>query len=175
MKKYAVTVLTLVTAALILFLGVSSGGSAQNDTQKDQEKDLPKLVIPKRPSPEKFPCSKCHNYRPADRKKRTLVLYHTEIALKHADDRRWCYDCHEGDKLKLSSGELVDYDKPYLLCGQCHGTIFRDWKAGIHGRRTGMWNGDKLYRVCVSCHDPHQPKFKQIEPEKEPVSPAAIK
>ena len=28
------------------------------------------------------------------------------------------WSCREGDKLKLPSGQLIDYDKPYILCKQ---------------------------------------------------------
>jgi hypothetical protein len=38
-----------------------------------------------------------------------------------------------------------------------------------------MWNGEKLYRLCVSCHEPHQPRFKPLEPEARPVRPQNIK
>jgi len=136
--------------------------------------DMPKFFMPKPVSSENFPCSKCHNYRSADRKKRKLKLAHTNIDLRHAGNQRWCLDCHEGDKLRLSNGELVSPDKSYLLCGQCHGTKFKDWKAGVHGKTVGTWNGDRLYYICVSCHDPHQPKFRQIEPKQPPMRPEQI-
>ena len=58
----------------------------------------------------------------------------------------WCFDCHNPDnrdKLRLANGKLVKFEESYILCGQCHGTILREWKAGLHGKRTGMWNGDK--------------------------------
>jgi hypothetical protein len=60
-------------------------------------------------------------------------------------------------------------------CGQCHATIYRDWKAGIHGKRTGRWNGEKEYRICLKCHNPHSPKFRQLEPEPPPLKPRQIK
>ena len=80
--------------------------------------------------------------------------------------RRWCLDCHnpdDRDKLRLANGDLVSFEESYYLCGQCHGTIFRDWKAGIHGKRTGEWNGRKQYRLCVHCHNPHNPKIQTHE------------
>ena len=43
--------------------------------------------------------------------------------------------------LHLASGERVPFDESYRLCGQCHGEKQRDWRAGVHGRRTGEWNG----------------------------------
>jgi hypothetical protein len=166
MRKKSKIILAIL-AGLFATLILSFDGSAEND--------MPKLFVPKPPPSENLPCSKCHNYRHTDKKKRNLELYHTNIVLKHAEEQQWCFNCHEGDKLKLANGELIGYERSYNLCGQCHGTIIRDWKAGIHGKRTGRWNGEKLYRLCVSCHDPHQPKFKQIEPEKQPMRPTEIK
>jgi len=174
-------IFAFVTAGLFFALCLSTAAGAEEKTKimkvakedHGQKGDMPKFLSP--PPPENFPCSKCHNYKATDRKKRKLELAHTNIVLKHAEDQRWCYDCHEGDKLKLASGEPVDYSKSYNLCRQCHGTIFRDWKTGIHGKRTGKWDGEKLQRACITCHDPHQPRFKQLEPEKPPMKPTDIK
>lgn len=169
--KFILAVMT----GLFFILSISTDGRTADDTRNDEKDDVPEIFFPGTLSSENFPCSKCHRFRPIDRKQRDLKLAHAGIVLKHAEKQRWCLDCHDGDKLRLPNGELIDYDKPYLLCGQCHGTVFRDWKAGIHGKTTGMWNGVKVYRICVNCHDPHQPKFKQIAPEKQPLRPTEIK
>ena len=139
------------------------------------EEEVPKLIITKPRTSENYPCSKCHKYLSVNKTKRKLITSHSNITLKHAEEDRWCLDCHEGDKLKLPSGQLIDYDKPYILCKQCHGTVYKDWKVGIHGRLTGMWDGEKVYRMCVTCHDPHQPRFKPLEPEQPPMKPSDIK
>jgi hypothetical protein len=121
-----------------------------------------------------FPCSQCHTYMKPNPKRRTLTEYHTEIVLHHAEGQRWCTDCHNllnRDKLRLVSGELIDFTESYRLCGQCHGDKFRDWKVGVHGKRTGFWNGDKQYLLCVHCHNPHDPKFKSLKPLPPPVRP----
>ena len=136
--------------------------------------DYPGYILPSGRSPGNLPCAKCHDYRTEDRSKRELVKYHTDIQLQHGDKQRWCFDCHDGEKLRLQNRQVIDFSESYLLCGQCHGTILRDWKAGIHGKRSGSWAGDKLYRVCASCHDPHQPKFKAIEPKQPPVKPSDL-
>jgi hypothetical protein len=115
---------------------------------------------------------------PVNTKRRKLVDMHSEKVLKHAGPRQWCLDCHDAknrDKLHLIDGELIDFDQVYYLCGQCHGTIFRDWKAGVHGKRTGEWNGKKLYRLCTQCHDPHQPRFKPLKPKRPPERPSDIR
>ena len=63
------------------------------------------------------------------------------------------------------------FDESFRLCGQCHGTIYRDWRKGIHGRRRGYWNGAKSYLLCAHCHDPHAPKFADLEPLPPPLRP----
>jgi hypothetical protein len=122
-----------------------------------------------------FPCSQCHAHmQPPNAKRRVLTEYHTNIVLHHAEGQRWCTDCHNlnnRDKLRLVSGELIDFTESYRLCGQCHGDKFRDWKVGVHGKRTGNWNGDKQYLLCVHCHNPHDPKFKPLKPMAPPNRP----
>jgi len=70
---------------------------------------------------------------------------------------------------------LIDFNESYKLCGQCHGPKLRDWEAGIHGRRTGQWNGEKEYLLCAHCHDPHSPKFPPMKPEPAPIKPGKKK
>lgn len=139
---------------------------------RQPEKTFP---VPRPPFTEGiFPCSQCHSYMTPNPQRRTLTEYHTEIVLHHAEGQRWCTDCHNllnRDKLRLVSGELIDFTESYRLCGQCHGDKFRDWKVGVHGKRTGYWNGDKQYLLCVHCHNPHDPKFKSLTPLPPPVRP----
>lgn len=133
------------------------------------------FAVPRSPLSEGiFPCSQCHAYMKPNPLRRVLTEYHTEIVLHHAEGQRWCTDCHNlinRDKLRLVSGALIDFTESYRLCGQCHGDKFRDWKVGVHGKRTGNWNGDKQYLLCVHCHNPHDPKFKQLRPMPPPNRP----
>lgn len=120
-----------------------------------------------------FPCSECHNATdlPPNRTRRQLIDAHDDIVLKHDEEQRWCLDCHDTDnrdRLHLASGEPVPFEESYRLCGQCHGEKYRDWRAGVHGRRIGQWNGAKQYLLCVHCHSPHQPKFKPLAPQPAP-------
>ncbi|GAB4137102.1 MAG: hypothetical protein Fur0037_02010 [Planctomycetota bacterium] len=124
-----------------------------------------KIEVPPPPFSEGiFPCSDCHDPEiPVNTNRRKLEMAHQDIVLEHDAEHRWCLDCHSAqnrDKLHLASGELVDFTESYRLCGQCHGDKFRDWKAGVHGRRTGQWNGKKNYLLCVNCHNAHSPAFK---------------
>jgi len=140
--------------------------------------DVPDFFVPPPPfSEDIFPCSECHADLEVNEEHRELD-FHEDIKLKHAEEQRWCLDCHnpaDRDKLRLANGQTISFETSYNLCGQCHGTIFRDWKAGVHGTRTGFWNGKKQYRLCVHCHNPHNPRFKPIEPLPPPIRPDELK
>jgi hypothetical protein len=121
-----------------------------------------------------FPCSNCHADLDVNYERRELEFYHAEVELNHGPKERWCFDCHNAedrDHLRLVNGSLVGFDESYRLCGQCHGTIFRDWRAGIHGRRRGYWDGAKSYLLCAHCHNPHAPAFPPLEPLPPPIRP----
>ncbi len=132
-------------------------------------------------SEEIYPCTRCHDNVPVNKKKRELKVNHSGIVLKHGEAKLWCMDCHDADnrdKLKLLNKELADFDKSNDQCGQCHGKELLSWEAGITGKRTGMWNGEKLYRPCVQCHDPHVPHritTIPVVPETAPLRPLEIR
>ena len=111
-----------------------------------------------------FPCSQCHDDSDSvNTTPRKLTDNHEEIVLQHDEKNRWCLDCHDAknrDKLHLASGKPVEFTESYRLCGQCHGPELRDWRAGVHGKRTGSWSGQKQYLLCAHCHNPHSPRFK---------------
>jgi hypothetical protein len=135
--------------------------------------------VPKPPFSEGiFPCSDCHADLETNLKRRKLEDEHTNIKLHHGPRERWCFDCHnpdDRDKLRLADGELIPFSRSYLLCGQCHGPKLRDWRAGVHGKRTGRWDGRKRYLLCAHCHNPHSPRFKPIKPMPPPHRPADIR
>jgi hypothetical protein len=123
-----------------------------------------------------FPCTECHTEKdlPTNRTRRQLVDAHDDIVLRHDEEHRWCLDCHDAqnrDRLHLAGGQPVAFEESYQLCGQCHGEKYRDWRAGVHGRRVGQWNGAKSYLLCVHCHSPHQPRFKPLPPKPAPQRP----
>ena len=125
-----------------------------------------------------FPCMECHKERASDPERRAMRLAHDEITLRHDEEHRWCLDCHDAqdrDRLRLASGALVPFTESYRLCGQCHGTQFRDWRSGIHGKRTGFWDGPKRYLLCVHCHNPHDPRFAPLEPLPPPIRPQYLR
>lgn len=138
------------------------------------------IQVPKPPFSEGiFPCTSCHDGKTlkVNPKPRQLTAMHDDIVLKHGPASRWCLDCHDAtdrDKLHLVSGEKIDFTVSYRLCGQCHGDKYRDWRVGVHGKRTGSWNGPKQYLLCVNCHNPHSPHFRPLKPMPPPTPPQLI-
>jgi hypothetical protein len=125
-----------------------------------------------------YPCTDCHADMEVNRERRQLEEMHDDIVLNHGPKERWCFDCHDPDnrdRLRLANGTLIGFDESYRLCGQCHGTIYRDWREGIHGRREGYWNGAKSYLLCANCHNPHAPRFQPIKPLPPPVRPQFLR
>jgi hypothetical protein len=164
----------LCAAALALAVPVAAAGrQAAPPPQRPAER----LEVPPPPfSDGIFPCSACHASLKPNTTRRPLSEMHADIELTHDAEHRWCLDCHDAtnrDMLHLASGERLPFSESYRLCGQCHGEKYRDWRAGVHGRRTGDWNGHKAYLLCANCHNPHQPRFKPVEPKPAPVRPSA--
>jgi len=121
-----------------------------------------------------FPCSDCHGDMDPNTTRRELEEFHEDIVLNHGPESRWCFDCHDPedrDSLRLANGVKIGFDESYRLCGQCHGTIYRDWREGIHGRRQGNWDGPKTYLLCAHCHNPHAPRFPAIKPMPPRIRP----
>lgn len=106
---------------------------------------------------------------------------HKDIVMAHGGHKRNnnCFNCHDEnnlDQLQTRDGrqvkltDLSPLSTPQL-CGSCHGPTYRDWEAGVHGRTSGYWNrsmGDISRLSCVSCHNPHSPKFQGREPAPGP-------
>jgi hypothetical protein len=179
----------LTTLYIVLFWGcknkvldnieVNKGESTKAENVKTQKAEEYAIEAPPF-SDGIYPCNDCHaNFAP-NPVRRNLVQWHDDISamFNHDSENRWCLDCHDlknRNFLKMASGNLLDFKESYKLCGQCHGEKYRDWKFGIHGKRTGEWNGKKEYLLCVHCHNPHSPKFKELTPEPPPVREEDIK
>jgi len=174
----------IVVVGLVFILPHSFAGYGSHDSNREKgspgslpsadKKAAAGIQVPPPPfSDGIFPCSECHGEMETNPERRELEA-HEDIVLNHAEKNRWCLDCHDAgnrDMLHLADGELVDFKESYRLCGQCHGPKLRDWRNGIHGRRTGFWQGEKRYLLCAHCHNPHSPRFKSLKPEPPPVKP----
>lgn len=165
---------TVIPAVLLFLAALAALYGPMLLTGQQQE-----IAVPPPPlSEDTYPCSMCHEDLEVNPERRVLEEFHDDIELKHDEDNRWCLDCHDAenrDMLHSAGGELIDFTESYKLCGQCHGLKLRDWRAGIHGRRTGEWNGKKQYLLCAHCHNPHTPRYPGTKPEPAPQKPGIIK
>lgn len=114
-------------------------------------------------------CSECHKLFTPSPVENRVLMQHKEIVMNHGMNTR-CLNCHYGadrDKLVLHDGTLVNFDEAPRLCSQCHGTVYRDWQRGIHGKTMGSWDvttGNQHRLRCNECHDPHAPAYKPLVP-----------
>jgi hypothetical protein len=121
-----------------------------------------------------YPCSGCHADRVPRPEKHKLEQFHVvrNSEFSHGNDAFWCYQCHSLkniDHLVTATGEEVSFDEAWRICTSCHGDKLEDWKKGIHGLILGNWNGVKYKKSCPSCHNPHDPRYPSIEPERMPA------
>ncbi len=117
---------------------------------------------------ERFKCSQCHNDKPVSIAQ-AADMAHGDIKLDHGGSEKplSCFTCHnkqERDSLETEAGVRVDMDHSYQLCGQCHFRQKKDWTGGAHGKRVSYWAGKRVVQSCVSCHNPHSPRFKKRWP-----------
>ena len=130
------------------------GGLFWTETRKDKIK--------------RFKCSQCHNNQPV-RIPRAAEMAHGEILLNHGGQVKSmsCYTCHKKDERDFLVTEVetkVDMDHSYQMCGQCHFRQHKDWVGGAHGKRVSYWAGQRVVKNCVSCHNPHSPRFEKRWP-----------
>lgn len=119
-------------------------------------------------------CTECHAiFVSSDVDPPVQLKQHTEIKLRHGMNDR-CYNCHskaDRSKLILHGGVEIGFDQVGKLCAQCHGTTYRDWEVGMHGRTMGSWDassGKQRRLMCTECHDPHSPAYEPMVPMPAP-------
>ncbi len=120
-----------------------------------------------------YRCTECHFSIQPPIRQNPLQSEHANIVLDHGLNTN-CMNCHHPGNRDVyvdHEGNEIPADQPARLCSKCHGPIFREWEAGIHGRQNGYWDTSKGSRTklfCVQCHDPHSPKFKSMAPLPPP-------
>ncbi|MCK9361958.1 hypothetical protein M0Q28_07115 [Patescibacteria group bacterium] len=129
-----------------------------------------------------FDCYGCHEKgKPPTLRfdeKHNLIIpeEHSNIVMGHGRNNRndICTNCHDEANLELfqtRDGRELKFSESTELCGSCHGPTYRDWDAGAHGRTSGYWKRDMgaiTRKDCVSCHNPHSPKFPGRRPAPAP-------
>lgn len=174
---WAILALALLTAAL------ASDVIGRSVERAEPAPLAPELSDPAlaRPAPKEMlldgaPCSSCHDgSEKLAGDPRRKGVFHETVETSHGRNQH-CFNCHH----RTQPGELADYDgslirfsRSELLCAKCHGPTFRDWSAGVHGRRSGGWRDPKA-APCLACHDPHSPEFKSMTAAPAPrINPRA--
>jgi len=131
--------------------------------------DPPRIQI----GPYQFNCNECHRLFRSALQRRGPLAQHTHITLNHGLNDR-CFNCHDRldrERLVLRDGRRVGFDAVPTLCSQCHGTTFRDWERGMHGKHLGAWSPTDVTRrrlACTECHDPHHPAYPVFTPLPPP-------
>ncbi len=127
-------------------------------------------------------CYACHDQKKPVKLEfdgnQNLVLpkEHDDIVMGHGQHNRNnnCFNCHDEGNLELlqtRDGRQLKIEESTPLCGSCHGPTYRDWEAGVHGRTSGYWRravGPIKREDCVSCHNPHSPRFPSRAPAPAP-------
>jgi hypothetical protein len=114
-------------------------------------------------------CMECHRHFESRPETPRVLMQHRHVVLDHGLNDR-CLNCHDRDdrnKLVLDGGRLIPFAEADMLCAQCHGTAWRDWERGAHGRTNDYWDitqGPMRRLVCIECHDPHAPAFAPMRP-----------
>jgi hypothetical protein len=164
------------TCVAALSLACIATGCTMNPRQPVQTEVKTQTISiePRIPLIPTYPCSGCHATRTPRPERHKLVEFHVvrNAEFSHGADAFWCYQCHslkDVDHLVTSTGEPVTFDEAWRVCTSCHGDKLDDWKAGLHGLILGDWNGVKHKKSCPACHNPHDPRYPSIEPERMPA------
>lgn len=117
---------------------------------------------------ERFQCSSCHNKgevtinEAREAAHGTIILQHAAARTPDACDT--CHDLEDRDLLKTGTGQKIDFDHSYQMCGTCHFRQKEDWIGGAHGKRIYNWEGKRAVFNCTTCHNPHSPRFTKRWP-----------
>ncbi|MDP1662455.1 MAG: cytochrome c3 family protein [Phycisphaerales bacterium] len=114
-------------------------------------------------------CNGCHQIFKSGSPAGAALSFHQDVQLRHGLNDR-CVNCHDPEnreRLTLRDGTAVSFKETAQLCAQCHGTVYRDWQRGTHGKTLGSWvtGSAAQHRLnCNDCHNPHAPKYEPYVP-----------
>ncbi len=111
-------------------------------------------------------CVTCHSLRKSDTlPTSTAELDEFHVGLQFQHGKLNCASCHVPGKvghLRLADGNQVEMRDVVELCSQCHSARRKGYDHSAHGGLQGSWDpkqGKQYKASCVSCHDPHMPKY----------------
>ncbi len=118
-------------------------------------------------------CNGCHQIFASAGAAGAPRAYHESVQLAHGLNDR-CVNCHDPkdrERLTLRDGSTIPFSQTPQLCAQCHGTLYRDWQRGTHGKTLGSWvshSAEQRRLNCNECHDPHSPRYEPYAPLPAP-------
>jgi len=142
-----------------------------NDLVAIDENDIHFYIQERKSNIQSYACSECHN-KPVEQlhKEGLGKKAHWDITIKHADTKTMsCLSCHNSqnmNNLKSITGDPIDFNKSYKLCSQCHNSQVKDWVGGAHGKNISGWKSARVSKLCVECHNPHQPQIAKRWPSR---------
>ena len=121
-------------------------------------------------------CQDCHTIKNREfiSPKKQPYLEHSSIHLKHGKAEIACGSCHDRNNsnfLRSTVEASASFKNSSPVCMQCHINRYKDWQNGIHGKRIGGWNLDKIQSQCIDCHNPHSVKFYIMKASPAPKKP----
>lgn len=137
------------------------------------------VVLQKRQVPiDPESCKNCHLTRSAEHRniiKKIERNHEEKDNMVHGTLKMACVKCHDRENHNLLNtgmdNQKITFENSSPICQQCHGKIFKDWQNGVHGKRLGGWNLQKVQFQCVDCHNPHSVSFPKMKAEPPPHKP----
>ena len=134
-------------------------------------------VLKERPLPDRHgQCKNCHRnkQRPTVTALKPLKREHTTVTTVHGSKKLNCTHCHDNSRhqsLRRVRGLDVSFRNTSGVCSECHSTVYKDWKVGVHGKLQGSWKGARVVNHCINCHNPHNVAFPKIQSDPPPPLP----
>jgi len=142
-----------------------------NELVAIDENDIHFYIQKRKTNIKSYACSECHS-KPVDQLHKSGLgkKAHWDITINHADTKTMsCLSCHNSqdmNNLKSITGDPIDFNKSYKLCSQCHNSQVKDWVGGAHGKNISGWKSTRVSKLCVECHNPHQPQIAKRWPSR---------
>jgi predicted CXXCH cytochrome family protein len=92
-------------------------------------------------------CQTCHE----DQYTHAQDSVHGEAISAGQLDAATCVDCHGSHDVQVPNEPR---DRISLTCGQCHGSIFTEYRASVHGEALFEEQNDDV-PTCIDCHGVH--------------------
>lgn len=136
-----------------------------------EENNIQFYIQERKPDIKSFACNECHN-KPVDQlhKEGLGRKAHWDVTINHADTKTMactsCHDVQNMNSLQSITGDPIDFNYSYQLCSQCHNKQVKDWVGGAHGKNLSGWKSERVSKLCVECHNPHQPQIAKRWPSR---------